>query len=170
MRSIQDINLAPRNARGMVEYTTEIELLKPGDQARGNRILFFEVNNRGNKLAVDAFNEGVAGTVAERNGLTSPGDGWLMREGYTMVWFGWEMDVLRRHEPDPHAAHRRAQSRRLADHRRGALGDDRAGAGDEHSDQHQPANSKLSRPTATTAIRPRASTIGPPPRTASCRP
>ena len=23
----------------------------------------------------------------------SPGDGWLMRAGYTMVWFGWEMDV-----------------------------------------------------------------------------
>jgi hypothetical protein len=91
---IQDINLAPRNARGMVEYTTEIELLKPEDIARGNRILLFEVNNRGNKLAPGNFNEGVGGTLAERNGLTSPGDGWLLRQGYTMVWFGWEMDVL----------------------------------------------------------------------------
>src|SRR3984957_4296216 len=83
---IQDINLAPRNARGMVEYSTEIELLKPEDIARGNRILLFEVNNRGNKLAPDNFNEGVGGTLAERNGLTSPGDGWLLRQGYTMVW------------------------------------------------------------------------------------
>src|SRR5271168_2577339 len=91
---IQDINLAPRNARGMVEYTTEIELLKPEDIARGNRILLFEVNNRGNKLAPGNFNEGVGGTLAERNDLTSPGDGWLLRQGYTMVWFGWEMDVL----------------------------------------------------------------------------
>ena len=91
---IQDVNLAPRNARGMVEYTTEIELLKPEDIARGNRILLFEVNNRGNKLAPGNFNEGVGGTLAERNGLTSPGDGWLLRQGYTMVWFGWEMDVL----------------------------------------------------------------------------
>ena len=33
---IQDINLAPRNARGMVEYVTNIELLKPADMARGN--------------------------------------------------------------------------------------------------------------------------------------
>ena len=56
---IQDLNLAPRNARGMVEYTTAIEILKPADMARGNRILFFEVNNRGNKLALDAFDEGV---------------------------------------------------------------------------------------------------------------
>ena len=73
--------------------STNIELLKPADMARGNRILFFEVNNRGNKLAPGAFNAGVAGGVAERNALSSAGDGWLMRAGYTMVWFGWEMDV-----------------------------------------------------------------------------
>ena len=90
---IQDINLAPRNARGMVEYMTNIELLKPVEMARGNRILFFEVNNRGNKLALGSFNEGVARGVANRNALSSPGDGWLMRAGYTLVWFGWEMDV-----------------------------------------------------------------------------
>jgi hypothetical protein len=47
---IQDISLAPRNARGMVEYSTNIELLKPADLTRGNRVLLFEVNNRGNKL------------------------------------------------------------------------------------------------------------------------
>ena len=90
---IQDIALAPRNARGMVEYSTNIELLKPADLARSNRVLLFEVNNRGNKLALGNFNEGVAGTLADRNGLTSPGDGWLMRSGYTLVWSGWEMDV-----------------------------------------------------------------------------
>ena len=90
---IQDINLAPRNVRGMVEYVTNIELLKPADMARGNRILFFEVNNRGNKLAPGSFNAGVMGGVADRNALSSAGDGWLMRKGYTMVWFGWEMDV-----------------------------------------------------------------------------
>jgi hypothetical protein len=90
---IQDINLAPRNERGMVEYVTNIELLKPADIAKGNRMLFFEVNNRGNKLAPGSFNAGVAGGVAERNALSSAGDGWLMGLGYTMVWFGWEMDV-----------------------------------------------------------------------------
>jgi Alpha/beta hydrolase domain len=90
---IQDIDLAPRNERGMVEYVTNIELLKPADMAKGNRILFFEVNNRGNKLAPGSFNAGVVGGVAERNGLSSGGDGWLMGLGYTMVWFGWEMDV-----------------------------------------------------------------------------
>ena len=80
---------------GMVEYVTNIELLKPVDMARGNRILFFEVNNRGNKLAPGSFNAGVLGGVADRNALSSAGDGWLIGQGYTMVWFGWEMDVRR---------------------------------------------------------------------------
>ena len=53
----------------------------------------FEVNNRGNKLALGAFNDAVAGNTEARNGLTSPGDGWLMRQGYTLVWWGWQMDV-----------------------------------------------------------------------------
>ena len=37
--NIQDISLAPRNTRGMVEYSTDVELLKPADMARANRIL-----------------------------------------------------------------------------------------------------------------------------------
>jgi hypothetical protein len=89
---IQDLALAPREG-GFVRYSTAIEILRPHDPAKGNRILFFEVNNRGNKLSLGAFNDGVAGTTPDRNTLTSPGDGWLMRQGYTMIWFGWEMDV-----------------------------------------------------------------------------
>src|SRR3984957_20570524 len=71
---IQEINLAPRNARGMVEYTCYVELGKPADIARGNRILSFEVNNRGNKLAPSSFNVGVMSGVGDRNALSSPGD------------------------------------------------------------------------------------------------
>ena len=40
---IQDIELAPRNARGMVEYVTDVEIMKPTDLARGNGVLFFNV-------------------------------------------------------------------------------------------------------------------------------
>ncbi|MBV9777477.1 MAG: hypothetical protein JO143_10540, partial [Acetobacteraceae bacterium] len=90
---IQDLDLAPRNARGMVEYATDVEILKPVDQGRGNGVLLFEVNNRGNKLALAVFNAGVAPGLRAWNALSSPGDGWLMRQGYTLVWWGWEMDV-----------------------------------------------------------------------------
>ena len=47
---ITDIQLAPRNARGMVEYSMDIYILKPINLANGNHKLFVEVNNRGNKL------------------------------------------------------------------------------------------------------------------------
>ena len=141
---IQDINLAPRNARGMVEYVTNIELLKPADMARGNRILFFEVNNRGNKLAPGAFNAGVAGGVAERNALSSAGDGWLMRLGYTMVWFGWEMDVrpgMSRIGMPPIVAHNHDGSPITGTR---ALRDHHARSGDERADQPQSADPELS--------------------------
>src|SRR5262245_16856262 len=91
---IQDLYLAPRNARGLVEYATDVELLTPADPARGNRVLLFEVLNRGNKVAPGAFNAGIPPVTADRNALTAAGDGHLLREGYTLVWFGWQADVL----------------------------------------------------------------------------
>ncbi len=47
---ITDIAFAPRNAKGMVEYSMDIYLLKPAISANGNHKLFMEVNNRGAKL------------------------------------------------------------------------------------------------------------------------
>lgn len=91
---IQDLALAPRNAKGMVEYTTDIEILKPADMTKGNRMLVFEAVNRGNKLAVRNFNANTSLVNAELNAMKSPGDGHLMAEGYTLVWFGWQADVL----------------------------------------------------------------------------
>jgi hypothetical protein len=91
---IQDLNLAPRTANGMVEYATNVEFLKPADMTHGNRIVMVEVANRGRKLAVNAFDDGLRPPVTDWNALTSPGDGWLMREGYSLAWFGWQMDLL----------------------------------------------------------------------------
>jgi hypothetical protein len=45
---IQDITLAPRNSRGMVEYVTEFVMLKPVDMSKSNGLLFYNVPNRGN--------------------------------------------------------------------------------------------------------------------------
>src|SRR5262249_5806145 len=47
---LTDLVLAPRNARGKVEYATDFYLLKPVDSARGNKVLLFDVTNRGNKI------------------------------------------------------------------------------------------------------------------------
>ena len=91
---IQDIALAPRNARGMVEYTTDIAILRPADPRRSNDILLFNVINRGNKGALSLFNADVPVNLADNNAVKVAGDGWLQRQGYTLVWFGWQADVL----------------------------------------------------------------------------
>lgn len=91
---IQDIGLAPRNARGMVEYTTDIAILRPAEAKHGNGILLFNVINRGNKGAVPLFNADVPGNLTDNNAVKTAGDGWLQRKGYTVIWFGWQADVL----------------------------------------------------------------------------
>ena len=91
---IQDIDLAPRNAKGMVEYVTDIDIVRPADRSKGNGILFFNIHNRGNKGGIQLFNADVPPNLAEINSLANPGDGFLQRQGYTMIWFGWQPDVL----------------------------------------------------------------------------
>src|SRR5262245_47083528 len=45
---IVDLDNAPRNERGRVEFTTPFFILKPVDPARSNGKIFYTVNNRGN--------------------------------------------------------------------------------------------------------------------------
>src|SRR5262249_12883256 len=89
---IVDLDKAARNARGMVEYSTDLYILKPLDLRKGNGKIFFRVNNRGNKGPLGQFNDGT-GT----NDPSTPadvGNGFVLREGYTLVWVGWEGDIL----------------------------------------------------------------------------
>src|SRR5919109_38694 len=44
---IVNIDQAPTNAAGRVEYTADFYLLQPVDRQRGNRHIFYEVLNRG---------------------------------------------------------------------------------------------------------------------------
>ncbi len=80
---IVDLDKAPRNAQGEVEFSADLYLLKPKDMARSNGSVLFEVSNRGGR--------GILGLVNGRNGEF--GDGFLMRQGYTIAWIGWEFDV-----------------------------------------------------------------------------
>jgi len=49
---IQDLQLAPRNARGMVEYTATFFLTKPIDMTKSSGVLFQEVPNRGGRIDI----------------------------------------------------------------------------------------------------------------------
>lgn len=86
---IQDIGLAPRNARGMVEYWTDVEVLVPRTTANASGLVLLDVVNRGNKRALFTFNGAPLSNVSD-----NPGDGFLMRRGDTVVFFGWQPDLL----------------------------------------------------------------------------
>ena len=89
---VHDLKLAPRNERGKVEFWTDFCLLKPVDPRRGNRRILYDVHNRGNKLAVWTFNEGTFSNTPST--MADAGNGLLMRQGYSVLWTGWNGDVM----------------------------------------------------------------------------
>ncbi len=82
---IVDLDKAPRNSRGMVEFSTPFFILKPVDMARGNHKVFHMANNRGN-------NPG--GLISSRTADQVGSSDVVLRMGYTIVDAGWEGDVV----------------------------------------------------------------------------
>jgi alpha/beta hydrolase family protein len=93
-RDITDLELAPRNAAGLVESWADFYLLRPADASRGNRRLLLDVPNRGRKVALGMFNS--TPRVPDPTTEADFGNGFLMRHGYTVAWCGWQPDVPRR--------------------------------------------------------------------------
>jgi hypothetical protein len=86
---ITDIKLAPANARGMVEYSNNIMIFRPVDRAKGNHKLLFEINNRGHILDLAALND-ASQNSDDPGKAADAGNGFLMRQGYTLAWAGWD--------------------------------------------------------------------------------
>ena len=90
-RIIVDLEKAPRNAQGEVEFAADVYILKPKETARSSGTALIEIPNRGGK--------GVLRVVQNAKGSSDPttaeefGDGFLMRRGVTLMWVGWQWDV-----------------------------------------------------------------------------
>ncbi len=87
---IADIALAPRNAQGRVEAVAEVVILRPARAFAGNGSLLVEVPNRGRELAGQLYHDVVANDLMLGR---SAGNGFLLRQGYTLVWVGWQADI-----------------------------------------------------------------------------
>jgi Alpha/beta hydrolase domain len=84
---IQDIELAPLDSKGLVEYSTQFQILMPVDESKGNHIMLSEIVNRGNELDPGFFNIGVTSSAPA-------GDGFLENQGLTLLWAGWQPDLV----------------------------------------------------------------------------
>src|ERR1700733_12553959 len=90
-KNIVDLVLAPRNAKGEVEFAADFYMLKPVDATRGNGRLLNEVGNRGGKSMLQYFQK--AKGSRDPKSAEEFGDGALMNQGYTLLWMGWQWDV-----------------------------------------------------------------------------
>ena len=91
-QGITDIEKAPTDADGLVRFAGDFSLLKPVDPGRGNRRIFFDYGNRGNKRILQFFNDAPASN--DPRSLAHAGNGFLLRRGYSVVWLAWQGDLL----------------------------------------------------------------------------
>jgi hypothetical protein len=77
---IQDLDLAPVNARGMVEYSADFVMLKPKDMSKASGVLRYDAPNRGNILTMP-------------NLAANPSDAVFFERGYVWMFSAWQGDV-----------------------------------------------------------------------------
>jgi hypothetical protein len=91
---IADIDKAPKNAAGKVEFSSDFYMVKPKDMGRGNGTLLFEVSNRGSKGMLGFFD--FASGSLDPQTAAELGDGFLLEQGFTLLWVGWQFDMPER--------------------------------------------------------------------------
>ena len=91
-QGITDIDKVPADSEGLVRFAGDFSILKPLHPESGNRRVFFDYGNRGNKRILQFFNDAAASN--DPQSLAHAGNGFLMRRGYTVVWLAWQGDLL----------------------------------------------------------------------------
>ena len=94
---IADLEKTATTHDGRVEFSADFYILRPLDASRSNRVALVDVVNRGRKMVLSGFNRGGTSDPATAADL---GDGFLMRQGFTVAWVGWEFDVRRSADVD----------------------------------------------------------------------
>jgi hypothetical protein len=90
---IADLDRAPTNAEGLVEYATDFDILRPKDALRGSGILVYDVPNRGSKRIFTLLDDVAPVDPARNNDPRTKEDaglGFLLGRGYCLVWSGWD--------------------------------------------------------------------------------
>ncbi len=92
-QGIVDLDKAARNAQGLVEYTTDFDMLRPKSPERGSGILVYDVPNRGAKRIFTLIDDMPGNDAARTNNpqtVEDAGLGFSLGRGYSLVWSGWD--------------------------------------------------------------------------------
>ena len=93
-RAIPNIDKAPKNAQGLIEFSSDIYIDRPKDTSKGNGVAFFEASNRGRRSLSTTFSQPFRGKQSDEE--AQYGDGTLFERGFTLVWVGWQHSVDRK--------------------------------------------------------------------------
>ncbi|WP_430391805.1 alpha/beta hydrolase domain-containing protein [Dyella sp. 20L07] len=86
-RSIVDLDKAVNLHDGRVEFSADFVAIQPKDPSKGNGSVLFENPNRGGSHII-AIVDGGDPDISK-----DAGDGWLLRNGYSIVSLGWQWDA-----------------------------------------------------------------------------
>jgi hypothetical protein len=84
---IVDLEKAVNLKNGTVEFSADFMAIRPKDATKGNGSLLLEVPNRGHGRIIGLVDGG------DWNVDKDAGDGWLLRNGFTIVSLGWQWDA-----------------------------------------------------------------------------
>jgi hypothetical protein len=90
-RAIADIDHAPRNAAGKVEFSSDLLFFQPKDTRRARGTVFLEVVNRGRDQALAIMSGAQQRSLSPES--WSLGDGFLLEQGFAVAFLGWQFDV-----------------------------------------------------------------------------
>ena len=89
--NIADIASAPRNAEGQVEFSGDLLYFLPKGPVKARGTVFLEIVNRGRDQGLALMSGAIQRSLAPEN--WNLGDGFLIEQGFSVAYLGWEFDV-----------------------------------------------------------------------------
>lgn len=90
-RQIADLDLAPKNDAGRVEFSGDLLLFLPKTPASARGTVFLEVVNRGRDQSLGLMSDARQRDLSPEN--WNLGDRFLLEQGFTVAFLGWQFDV-----------------------------------------------------------------------------
>lgn len=88
---VTDIDKAPRDENGRVDFSADFYLIKPTHMEKGNGAVLLEVGNRGRKGLLSFFD--FASGSTDPTDESDFGDAFLLERGFALLWVGWQWDT-----------------------------------------------------------------------------
>ena len=90
-RAIADLALAPRNAAGLVEFSSDVLFVRPKGARRANGTVFLEIVNRGRDQSLGLLSGGRTQNLSPEQ--WDLGDRFVLEQGFALAFIGWQFDV-----------------------------------------------------------------------------